>query len=115
MWVFAKYGFYSAVCARAGNGKHGQPVDPDRIMVRGRLHSHLKSLQNRFPNELADCEGCTRHGLPIIRGRENVYPILVDLLNFIQKKTGKIKIGTIGAGTVDGINGTIGTATRLPT
>ena len=56
MWVFAKYGFYSAVCARAGNGKHGQPVDPDRIMVRGRLHSHLKSLQNRFPNELADCE-----------------------------------------------------------
>lgn len=56
MWVFTKYGFYSAVCARAGNGKHGQPVDPNRIMVRGRVRVHLKSLRDRFPNELADCE-----------------------------------------------------------
>jgi hypothetical protein len=41
------------------------------------------------PTQLFDCEGCTRHGLPIIHGKESVYPILVDLLNYIQKKTGK--------------------------
>ncbi len=41
------------------------------------------------PISLTDCAGCTRHGLPIIRGKETVYPILIDLLNFVQKKTGK--------------------------
>ena len=34
MWLFTKHGFYSAVCARQDNGRHGQPVDPDHIMVR---------------------------------------------------------------------------------
>jgi len=33
MWIFTRHGFFSAVCARQGDGKHGQPVDPDRIMV----------------------------------------------------------------------------------
>ena len=28
MWIFTKYGFYSAMCARQGDGKHGQSVDP---------------------------------------------------------------------------------------
>lgn len=45
---------------------------------------------------LADCPGCTRHGLPIIRGKEMVYPILIDLLNYVQKKTGKRVIITCG-------------------
>lgn len=45
---------------------------------------------------LADCDGYTRHGLPIIHGKEGVYPILIDLLNFVQKKTGKRVIITCG-------------------
>jgi hypothetical protein len=56
MWIFTRHGFFSAVCARQGNGRHGQPVDPDRIMVRARLRSHLESLQARFPVLLGDCE-----------------------------------------------------------
>lgn len=52
MWVFTKYGFFSAVCARKGNGQYEQPVDPDRIMVRARLHSHLDALLKRFPERL---------------------------------------------------------------
>lgn len=48
------------------------------------------------PAPLADCEGCTRHGLPIIRGKETVYPILIELLNYLQKKTGKRVIITCG-------------------
>lgn len=48
------------------------------------------------PTPLTDCPGCTRHGLPIIRGKETVYPILVELLNFVQKKTGKRVIITCG-------------------
>ena len=56
MWIFTKHGFFSAVCARQGNGKHGQPVDTDRIMVRARLRSHLKALKKRFSDQLVECE-----------------------------------------------------------
>ena len=55
MWVFTKHGFYSAVCARQGDGSHKQPVDTDRIMVRARVRRHLEALKNQFPELLADC------------------------------------------------------------
>lgn len=56
MWLFTKHGFYSAVCARQGDGSHGQPVDPNRIMVRARVRSHVEALKDRFSDLLADCE-----------------------------------------------------------
>jgi len=56
MWIFTKYGFYSAVCARQGDGGHGQPVDPGRIMVRARLRTHIEALKDRFSDLLGDCE-----------------------------------------------------------
>lgn len=56
MWIFTKYGFFSAVCAREGSGRHGQPVDLDRIMIRARLRSHLESLLKRFPEALGGSE-----------------------------------------------------------
>jgi hypothetical protein len=56
MWIFTKHGFLSAVCARKGNGGHGQPVDPDRIMVRARVRGHLEALKERFPDLVGDCE-----------------------------------------------------------
>lgn len=56
MWIFTKHGFFSAVCARQGQGQHGQPVDPDRIMVRARLRLHLKALKERFSDYLGECE-----------------------------------------------------------
>ena len=56
MWLFTKHGFYSAVCARQGDGSHDQPVDPDRIMVRVRVRNHLEALKQRFSDLLAECE-----------------------------------------------------------
>ena len=56
MWIFTKHGFFSAVCARQGSGKHSQPVDLDRIMVRARVRGHLEALKVRFPNHLGECE-----------------------------------------------------------
>ena len=56
MWVFTKHGFFSAVCARQGDGTHGQPIDPDRIMVRARVRAHLEALKERFPNLLGQCD-----------------------------------------------------------
>jgi len=56
MWIFTKHGFFSAVCARQGNGKHGQSVDPNRIMIRARVRDHLDALKKRFPDLLGGCE-----------------------------------------------------------
>ncbi|MDX2035583.1 MAG: hypothetical protein SFX72_02940 [Isosphaeraceae bacterium] len=50
MWIFTRYGFFSAVCAREGDGAHGRPIDPDRIMVRARLRDHLERLIAAFPD-----------------------------------------------------------------
>jgi len=49
-----------------------------------------------LPEPRLDCEGGSRHGLPIIHGKESVFPILVDLLNYVQKKTGRRVIITCG-------------------
>lgn len=57
MWIFTRYGFYSAVCGRQGDGRHGQPVDPNRVMVRARVRGHLEALKERLPDLLSDCEG----------------------------------------------------------
>ncbi|MDE3055916.1 MAG: hypothetical protein KGI80_04400 [Verrucomicrobiota bacterium] len=43
---------------------------------------------------LRDCHGT--HGLPILHGKEGVYPLLIDLLNYVQKKTGRRVIITCG-------------------
>jgi len=72
MWVFTKHGFFSAVCARQGSGKHGQPIDPDRIMVRARLRGHLEALKKRFPNLLGPCE------IQEFAGTDYAFRIFVD-------------------------------------
>jgi hypothetical protein len=56
MWIFTKYGFFSAVRARQGDGKHGQPIDPHRVMVPARVRGHLEALMKRFPDLLGPCE-----------------------------------------------------------
>lgn len=61
----------------------GNPTNPP-LMVLGETEPRL------------DCEGGQRHGLPILYGKETVYPILIDLLNYLQKKTGKRVIITCG-------------------
>lgn len=44
----------------------------------------------------ADCEGSTKHSLSLVHGKEGVYPILIELLNYIQMKTKKRVIITCG-------------------
>lgn len=43
-----------------------------------------------------DCEGAARHSLPVRDGDEFIYPILLELLNDIQEKTGCRVIVTCG-------------------
>jgi len=56
MWLFTQYGFFSAVCAREGDGSVGNKVDAERMMVRARLRGHLEGLKLRFPKELGGLE-----------------------------------------------------------
>jgi len=56
MWLFTQYGFFSAVCARAGEGSQGDAVDEGRMMVRARLRGHLEGLKLRFPEVLGGVE-----------------------------------------------------------
>lgn len=72
MWLFTKHGFFSAVCARQGDGKHGKPVDPDRIMLRARVRGHLEALKNRFAELLGKCE------IKEFAGSDYAYRIFVD-------------------------------------
>lgn len=43
-----------------------------------------------------DCGGSQRHGLPLNNQKEFIYPILIDLLNYVQMKTGKKVVITCG-------------------
>jgi hypothetical protein len=47
-------------------------------------------------DKLEDCKGSTKHSLPIIEGREGIYPILIDLMNYLQKRTKKKVVVTCG-------------------
>ena len=55
MWLFNKYGFYSAVCARQGDGRYANPF-LHRIMMRVRVRIHLDTSKERFAGRLGDCE-----------------------------------------------------------
>lgn len=72
MWIFTKHGFFSAVCARQGDGGHGQPVDPGRIMVRARMREHLEALKERFSSLLGQCE------VREFAGTDYAYRLFVD-------------------------------------
>jgi hypothetical protein len=43
-----------------------------------------------------DCGGTSKHSLPLRNEKEFIYPILIDLLNYIQLKTGKRVVITCG-------------------
>jgi hypothetical protein len=43
-----------------------------------------------------DCGGSEQHSLPLRNGKEFIYPVLIDLVNYIQEKTGKKIVITCG-------------------
>lgn len=43
-----------------------------------------------------DCGGIDRHGLPLREGKEFIYPILIELLNYLQIETEKKVVITCG-------------------
>jgi hypothetical protein len=52
MWIFTTHGFFSAVCARQGDGTYGLPPGTEKIMVRARCRDHLVRLGSAYPEQL---------------------------------------------------------------
>lgn len=64
----------------------GSPLSPPL-----RVESESKEITYQI-----DCGGMERHSLPVRQGEEFIYPILIELLNAVQQKTGKRVIITSG-------------------
>lgn len=52
--------------------------------------------EGREPLRYFDCGGGQRHGLPLDNGKEFIYPCLLEILNYIQDKSGKAVVITSG-------------------
>lgn len=63
----------------------GSPFNPERI-----------TEQNGKTVRIRDCGGSEKHSLPLRNQREFIYPILIDLLNYLQQETGKKVVITSG-------------------
>jgi hypothetical protein len=63
-------------------------ITKEFFRCKGAFH-HLPKKGNKEGEVINDCEGAHKHSLPLIDGKENVYPVLLELLNYIQKKTQK--------------------------
>jgi hypothetical protein len=57
---------------------------------------HIDHKDPYRPANYFDCGGCQKHSLPIRGDKEFVYPILIDLLNYVQAKTGCKIVVTCG-------------------
>ncbi len=57
--------------------------------------AHLME-KNKEVIRFYDCGGSQKHSLPLRDQKEFIYPILIDLLNYIQTKTGKRVVVTCG-------------------
>ncbi|MEI6242040.1 MAG: D-Ala-D-Ala carboxypeptidase family metallohydrolase [Chlamydiota bacterium] len=66
-------------------------ISKDHFRCKGSLSNIPRTVGEK---KLQDCGG--KHGLPFIHGKENVYPVLVDLLNYIQKKMKRRVVITSG-------------------
>lgn len=63
----------------------GNPLNPVRIV------KEAEGLVRYY-----DCGGVEKHSLPLNNGKEFIYPILIELLNYLQVKTNKRVVITSG-------------------
>lgn len=81
-----------------GNVGNLPKITKEYFRCKGSSLNPIKTHQEKGGEvqSLVDCGGTGRHSLPLRDGKEFVYPILIDLLNHIQLKTGKRVVITCG-------------------
>ena len=68
-------------------------INKEFFRCRGNASRFNLKLQNQAHR---DCHGIDEHSLPVKKNREFIYPILIDLLNYIQDVTGHEVVITCG-------------------
>ena len=78
-----------------GKAKDLPRITKEFFRCKGSMLNPVK-YSERTDRTYEDCEGAEKHSLPIVHGKEGVYPILLDILNYLQIKTQKKVVITCG-------------------
>jgi hypothetical protein len=68
-------------------------ITMESFRCKGKIENPVKV---RASQNMHDCGGIHKHSLPVRGGKEYIYPILLDLLNYIQVKMGSQVVITCG-------------------
>jgi hypothetical protein len=72
-------------------------ITKEHFRCKGKCLNPNKPIpQPGGPIYITDCEGITQHSLPVRNQKEFIFPILIELLNYVQAKTEKQVIITSG-------------------
>ncbi len=71
-------------------------ITKEAFRCRGDSKNPPKKKEDAPSELIHDCGGRLKHSLPVLSGKEFVYPILIDLLNYIQMKTSSSVVVTCG-------------------
>lgn len=80
-----------------GNIGQNPKITKEYFRCKGSSLNPVKTIQNK--GELVrffDCGGAEKHSLPLRENKEFIYPILIELVNHIQMKSGKRVVITSG-------------------
>ena len=72
------------------------PITKESFRCKGDMRNIPKTKETDKSSLCHDCGGSRKHSLPVRGGKEFVYPILLDLLNYLQVKTGCPVVITCG-------------------
>jgi hypothetical protein len=64
-------------------------ITKEHFRCKGCSTHPYRTVQKEEVEKIYDCGGVQKHSLPLREGKEFVYPILLELLNYIQMQTGK--------------------------
>ncbi len=73
-------------------------ITKEFFRCRGKSTNALRLFVTEGGEEvhLFDCSGSVHHSLPIVGGKEFIYPVLIEILNYIQARTLKKVVITCG-------------------
>lgn len=75
-----------------------QRITKEHFRCQGRTDHPMQMIKDAQGKDLCllDCGGIDRHSLPVLNETEHIYPILIDLLNFVQERVGCKVVITCG-------------------
>lgn len=82
---------------RKENKTNFPPITKHHFRCHGKSSNPIKKIESQGEiRYISDCKGPAEHSLPIRNGKEFIYPVLIDLLNYLQIKSRKQVIVTAG-------------------